>query len=34
MDYEDDNINLKKELKEVFQVLTINASYKVTDKDL
>ena len=34
MDYEDDNINSKKELKEAFQVLTINVSYKATNKDL
>ena len=34
MDYEDNNINLKKELKEAFQILTINASYETTDKNL
>ena len=34
MDYKDNNINLKKELKEAFQILTINVSYKATDKDL
>ena len=34
MDYKDNNINSKKKLKEVFQVLTINVSYKATNKDL
>jgi hypothetical protein len=34
MDYKDDDINLKKKLKEAFQVLTIDVSYEVTDKDL
>ena len=34
MDYKDNNIDLKKELKKAFQVLTINISYKATDKDL
>ena len=34
MDYKDNNTNLKKELKEAFQVLAINASYKVTNKNL
>ena len=34
MNYKDNNINLKKELKEAFQVLTINISYETTNKDL
>ena len=34
MDYEDDNTDLKKELKEACQVLTINASHEATEKDL
>ena len=34
MDYKDNNINLEEELKEAFQVLTINVSHKVTDKNL
>ena len=34
MDYKDDNINLEEELKEAFQALTINASYKATNKNL
>ena len=34
MDYEDDDINLKEELEEAFQVLTIDVSHEATDKDL
>src|SRR6266576_4145087 len=34
MDYKDNNINLKKELKEAFQILTIDTSHKATDKNL
>jgi hypothetical protein len=34
MDYKDDDIDLEEELEEAFQVLIINVSYKVTDKDL
>ena len=33
MDYEDDDTNLEEEFKEAFQVLTINISYKATDKN-
>ena len=33
MDYKDDDTDLKKELKEAFQVLTINISYKATNKN-
>jgi hypothetical protein len=33
MDYKDDNINLKKELKEAFQVLTINTSHDIINKN-
>ena len=33
MDYKDDNTNSKKKLKEAFQALTINVSYKATDKN-
>jgi hypothetical protein len=34
MDYKNDDIDSKKELKEAFQVLTIDISHEVTDKDL
>ncbi len=34
MDYKDDDINLEEELKEAFQVLTINISHKATNKNL
>jgi len=34
MDYKDNDTNLEEELKEAFQALTINVSYKVTDKNL
>ncbi len=34
MDYEDNDIDLEEELKEAFQVLTINVSHEVTDKNL
>ena len=34
MDYKDDDIDLEEELEEAFQALTIDVSYKATDKNL
>ena len=34
MDYKDNNTDSKKELKKAFQVLAINASPEMTDKNI